>query len=87
MTTPATEPNVLSIDELVIAVRKLTDTAKHDSACWINADETHCECAIGRIRDALPRCGFVLGIAGGPSYYCVELSHPDRPTTHTMEKL
>lgn len=85
---PETETNVLSIDELVIAVRKLTDTTLHSHPlCQPSPSNYYCLCPVGRIRSALPRCGYILTTDNGPTYYCVDISHPDRPTTHTMEKL
>lgn len=90
---PETEPNVLSVDELVVAVRKLTETTAHGHPlCSIDPEETYCLCVIGRIRSGLPRCGYMITVAPsedspGATFYCLELAHPDRPTTHTMEKL
>lgn len=82
----ATEINVLSIDELVIAVRELTGNARHGADCWIDPDETHCSCPIGRIRDALPRCAYSITLAGQPTTYrCVSIAHPDQPSKHWLE--
>jgi len=60
----ATEANVLSPDELIVAVRQLTESAKHGPKCWISGDDTHCFCPVGQIRDSLPRCSYSILVEG-----------------------
>jgi hypothetical protein len=72
-------------DGLIILVRKLTEEASHAPECYITPDDTHCECVVGKIRDALPRCNYSVTVHGSPTVYqCLSISHPDQPWKHFM---
>lgn len=82
----ATETNVLTLDELLVKVRELAAATLHGEKCRIDPDDTDCQCMIGDIQAALPRCAYSILVEGQPTTYrCVSIAHPDQPSKHWLE--
>jgi hypothetical protein len=85
----ATETNVLTLDELLVKVRELAAATLHGPDCSISPDDTDCQCLIGDLQAALPRCAYSITLAGQPGwlYRCVSIAHPDRPSLHFLKAI
>lgn len=78
--------DVLTQDELLVAVRKLLEQTEHKSECSIDPDETHCDCLVGKVKESLPRCAYSITVESNSApWRCVSIAHPDEPYKHCLE--
>lgn len=74
-----------ALDFLAETVAGMLDAAMHLEECWISDDETRCVCIVGKLRDAIPRCGHVepIGVKG-LTRQCLSTVHPSAPWKHVF---
>lgn len=78
--TPVVE--LTTQEELLTALDELLDNALHGPDCYIDPDDTHCDCVIGKVRAVLPRCSEYTMTPGGVPWRCLRTAHPAQPDRH-----
>jgi len=76
-------------DELLTALDELLDNALHSEECYIDPDDTHCTCVIGKVRAVLPRCEATQPKPRRPFeenvvWRCQRSAHPASPDRHVF---
>lgn len=80
--------------ELAEEIADLLDEAVHLEGCYIDPNDTHCVCLIGKLRAVLPQCGETRTLRtpdsiafdgeGFRMWRCQRVVHPSTPDKHVF---
>ena len=89
-------PELTPEQSLLVDLTEILTEAQHAPGCYIDPEETHCVCLIGKVKAVLPRCQETRNSYGGPAeparlgepsepyWRCVLIEHPDNPDGHNF---
>lgn len=60
------------------------DEAMHLEGCYIDPNDTHCVCVVGKLRAVLPQCEARLIDYPGKPLRCLRIVHPSTPDRHVF---